>query len=151
MDNNTIQLFEAQPIRPAWDAEREERYFSVVDVVGVLTDQKDQRAAIKDRVESVLASRSWQVDIVLSHTTPLSLEPREAFLPFIDQSTVDTSTEEWLDGIERRLAYERWYAGHFHTVKETGKLRLMYKNYAKLREGEGRSKTVQVYFLAFVL
>ena len=134
MDNNTIQLFEDQPIRPAWDAEREERYFSVVDVVGVLTDQKDQRAAIKDRVESVLASRSWQVDIVLSHTTPLSLEPREAFLPFIDQSTVDTSTEEWLDGIERRLNYERWYAGHFHTVKETGKLRLMYQDYAKLRE-----------------
>lgn len=134
MDNNTIQLFEDQPIRPAWDAEREERYFSVVNVVGVLTDQKDQCAAIKDRVESVLASRSWQVDIVLSHTTPLSLEPREAFLPFIDQSTVDTSTEEWLDGIERRLAYERWYAGHFHTVKETGKLRLMYQDYAKLRE-----------------
>ena len=134
MDNNTIQLFEDQPIRPAWDAEREERYFSVVDVVGVLTDQKDQCGAIKDRVESVLASRSWQVDIVLSHTTPLSLEPREAFLPFIDQSTVDTSTEEWLDGIERRLAYERWYAGHFHTVKETGKLRLMYQDYAKLRE-----------------
>lgn len=134
MDNNTMQLFEDQPIRTAWDAEREERYFSVVDVVGVLTDQKDQRAAIKDRVESVLASRSWQVDIVLSHTTPLSLEPREAFLPFIDQSTVDTSTEEWLDGIERRLAYERWYAGHFHTVKETGKLRLMYQDYAKLGE-----------------
>ena len=134
MDNNTIQLFEDQPIRPAWDAEREERYFSVVDVVGVLTDQKDQCGAIKDRVESVLASRSWQVDIVLSHTTPLSLEPREAFLPFIDQSTVDTSTEEWLDGIERRLNYERWYAGHFHTVKETGKLRLMYQDYAKLEE-----------------
>ena len=134
MDNNTIQLFEDQPIRPAWDAEREERYFSVVDVVGVLTDQKDQRAAIKDRVESVLSGRGWQVDIVLSHTTPLSLEPREAFLPFIDQSTVDTSTEEWLDGIERRLAYERWYAGHFHTVKETGKLRLMYQDYAKLGE-----------------
>ena len=91
-------------------------------------------AAIKDRVESVLSGRGWQVDIVLSHTTPLSLEPREAFLPFIDQSTVDTSTEEWLDGIERRLNYERWYAGHFHTVKETGKLRLMYKDYAKLGE-----------------
>lgn len=65
-------------------------------------------AAIKDQVESVLSGRGWQVDIVLSHTTPLSLEPREAFLPFIDQSTVDTSTEEWLDGIERRLNYPYW-------------------------------------------
>ena len=91
-------------------------------------------AAIKRKVESVLASRGWQADIVLSHTTPLSLEPREAFLPFIDQRTVDTSTEEWLDAIERRLDYKRWYAGHFHTVKETGKLRLMYQNYARLGE-----------------
>lgn len=91
-------------------------------------------AAIKRKVESVLASRGWQVDIVLSHTTPLSLEPREAFLPFIDQSTVDTSTEEWLDGIERRLDYKRWYTGHFHTVKETSKLRLMYQDYARLGE-----------------
>ncbi len=91
-------------------------------------------AAIKRKVESVLSSRGWQADIVLSHTTPLSLEPREAFLPFIDQRTVDTSTEEWLDAIERRLDYKRWYAGHFHTVKETGKLRLMYQNYARLGE-----------------
>ena len=91
-------------------------------------------AAIKRKVESVLASRGRQADIVLSHTTPLSLEPREAFLPFIDQRTVDTSTEEWLDAIERRLDYKRWYAGHFHTVKETGKLRLMYQDYARLGE-----------------
>lgn len=34
-------------------------------------------AAIKRKVESVLASRGWQADIVLSHTTPLSLELRE--------------------------------------------------------------------------
>ncbi len=91
-------------------------------------------AAIKRKVESVLASRDWHVDIVLSHTTPLSLEPREVFLPFIDQSTVDTSTDEWLDGIERRLDLKRRYAGHFHTVKETGKLRLMYQDYARLGE-----------------
>ena len=47
---------------------------------------------------------------------------------------MDTSTEEWLDAIERRLDYKRWYAGHFHTVKETGKLRLMYQDYARLGE-----------------
>lgn len=45
MNNDAIQLFEDQPIRSAWDAEREEWYFSVVDVVGALTDQKDQRGA----------------------------------------------------------------------------------------------------------
>lgn len=37
--NENIQLFEDQPIRAAWDVEKEEWYFSIVDVVGVLTEQ----------------------------------------------------------------------------------------------------------------
>ena len=36
-----IQLFEKQRIRTAWDEEKEEWYFSIVDVVGVLTDSVD--------------------------------------------------------------------------------------------------------------
>ena len=43
----TIQFFENQRIRTAWDKEKEEWYFSVVDVVAVLTDQPDQRHAAK--------------------------------------------------------------------------------------------------------
>ena len=39
MDN--IQLFEDQPIRTAWVEDEEEWYFSIVDVVGVLTEQMD--------------------------------------------------------------------------------------------------------------
>ena len=44
-DNNKIQLYEDQPIRTAWDEEREEWYFSIVDVIGVLTEQPNQRGA----------------------------------------------------------------------------------------------------------
>ena len=40
-----IQLFEDKKIRSAWDAEKEEWYFSVVDVCGVLTEQKDYQGA----------------------------------------------------------------------------------------------------------
>ena len=43
--NDKIQLFENQRIRTAWDEEKEEWYFSIVDVVGVLTDQKTPRTA----------------------------------------------------------------------------------------------------------
>ena len=46
-DNGSIQLFEDQKIRTAWDAEKEEWYFSIVDVVAVLTEQKDSRSAAK--------------------------------------------------------------------------------------------------------
>lgn len=36
--NDKIQLFEDKRIRTAWDEEKEEWFFSIVDVVGVLTD-----------------------------------------------------------------------------------------------------------------
>ena len=45
--DDRIQLFENKRIRTAWDAEKEEWYFSIVDVVAVLTDQPDQRHAAK--------------------------------------------------------------------------------------------------------
>lgn len=45
--NNAIQLFEDRKIRVAWDAEQEEWYFSVVDVVGVLTDSPDYNTGRK--------------------------------------------------------------------------------------------------------
>ena len=41
----SLQLFEDQPIRTAWNAEAEEWYFSIVDVVWALTDQPDARHA----------------------------------------------------------------------------------------------------------
>ncbi len=44
MDQNNIKLFEDQPIRTAWDEEQEEWYFSIVDVVGVLTESNDAAA-----------------------------------------------------------------------------------------------------------
>ena len=79
-----------------------------------------------------LEERNWQVDVVFSHTCPLKYEPVEVFLPGIDQSTVDKSTEEWLDTIESKLHYERWYCGHYHTEKQVDKLRFMFEDYALL-------------------
>ena len=43
MKKDNIQVFDNQPIRTAWDEENEEWYFSIVDVVCVLTDQPDRR------------------------------------------------------------------------------------------------------------
>ena len=38
MDNDKLQLFENKAIRTAWDEENEKWYFSIVDIVAVLTD-----------------------------------------------------------------------------------------------------------------
>ena len=58
-------------------------------------------AEIKTYVEDQITKN--RIDIVLSHTCPYKYEPRDAFLPMIDQSTVDDSTERWLDGIEEKV------------------------------------------------
>ena len=42
--NDKIQLFEDKRIRTAWDEEKEEWFFSIVDVIAVLTDSKDPAA-----------------------------------------------------------------------------------------------------------
>ena len=55
--NDQIQLFEDKRIRTAWDAEKEEWYFSIVDVVAVLTDQPDARHASTYTYWAVLKKR----------------------------------------------------------------------------------------------
>ncbi len=62
MDKSTIKLFETKKIRTAWNEEEEEWYFSVVDIVGVLTDSPDPK-----RYWSVLKTRLKQEGI--EHTT----------------------------------------------------------------------------------
>lgn len=70
---------------------------------------------IKDYVEQQITKN--KIDIVLSHTCPFKFEPTEAFLPGIDQSSVDTSTEMWLDEIEEKIVYKAWLCGHWHIDK----------------------------------
>lgn len=47
MKKQSIQLFEERNVRTVWDEEKEEWYFSVVDVVSVLTDSADPKQYIK--------------------------------------------------------------------------------------------------------
>jgi hypothetical protein len=61
--------------------------------------------SVKSYVEQNLKKVGNTVDAVFSHTCPYKYIPRESFLPSIDQSTVDNSTEKWLDTIENRIKY----------------------------------------------
>lgn len=88
---------------------------------------------IKADVVATLDARGWNVYGVLSHTCPVKYEPTEVFLAMIDQSTVDKTTEEWLNSIEEKLDYEKWYCGHYHTEKKIDKLRFMFEDIAELK------------------
>lgn len=84
---------------------------------------------IKRYVEQQLEKSGWKVDVVLSHTTPLKYVPVEVFMSGVDQSRVDKSTEIWLDYIEEKLFYDKWYCGHYHTEKKINKLEIMFENF----------------------
>lgn len=84
---------------------------------------------IKRRVEKKLDSVNWKVDAVLSHTCPYKYVPTENFLPFINQDTVDNSTELWLDEIENKLQYSKWLCGHWHIDKKIDRMRFMMNDF----------------------
>lgn len=70
-----------------------------------------------------------KIDVVLSHTCPFKYEPVEVFLPGIDQSTVDTTTEKWLEKIEETIDYIAWYCGHWHINKRIDKMHFLFHKF----------------------
>jgi 3-oxoacid CoA-transferase subunit A len=87
----------------------------------------------KRRVEARLDTENWQVDIVLTHTCPMKYEPREMFISGVSEKGVDKSTEKWLDCIEDRMHYTRWYCGHYHTDKTADRIRFMFNDFLELK------------------
>ena len=84
------------------------------------SEQPDDKT--KNKVKSVLKKLDNKVDIILSHICLYKYLPREMFLEGIDQSTVDNSTEYFLDEIEESTDYNLWYCGHYHTDREIDKI-----------------------------
>ena len=108
-----------------------DKYYRLANNWGWWTDEQPSQE-IKARVESRLDIESWAVDVVLTHTCPLRYIPTEVFLPGIDQNTVDNGTEEWLEKIESKLSYDRWYCGHYHTDKTIDKIRFIFNDFITL-------------------
>ena len=95
------------------------------------TEQPDNE--IKAYVERQLDKVDWSIDIVLSHTVPIEAEPVWNFIPGLDQSTVDKSTEQWLQRIYDNLDLrEGWYAGHYHCEAEENGIRIMFEDYDEI-------------------
>lgn len=102
-----------------------DKYYRMIHGYGWWADEQPSEE-IKEACWRKVKACGFVVDTVLSHTCPYKYIPHEAFLPTIDQSAVDRSTENWLDEIENRLMYERWYCGHWHINKCVGKLHFLF-------------------------
>jgi len=91
---------------------------------------------IKSHVEENLEKADWKVDVVFSHTCPYNRMPTHLFDSEVDQSTVDYSTEEWLQTIEDRLEFDEWYFGHYHANEKNGKFTMLFHDVVELQPKE---------------
>jgi 3-oxoacid CoA-transferase subunit A len=104
-----------------------DKYYRLAQGLGWWDDEQPSKE-IKEYVECQVR-KNRNVDVVLSHTCPFNYRPVEAFLPMIDQTSVDDSTERWLDTIELMLDYHVWMCGHWHINKKIDKLQVLYHDF----------------------
>ena len=106
-----IQLFEDQKIRTVWDDELEEWYFSIVDVCGVLTEQKTSRGA--STYWAVLKNRLMAegADELLTNCKRLKMRAADGKMRFTDAADTEQMFRV-IQSIPSKKAepFKRWMA-----------------------------------------
>lgn len=130
-----IYDFNGKSVMPIGGAYSVDKYYRIRNGLQWF-DSEQPDDEIKEYVEQQLEKADWKVDIILSHTVPIDAEPVWSFIPGLDQSSVDKSTEKWLQTIYDNLDFESWYAGHYHVESEECGIRIMYEDYDEICEEE---------------
>ncbi|MGB4985539.1 MAG: metallophosphoesterase [Erysipelotrichaceae bacterium] len=89
-------------------------------------DDEQPNEEMKQRMLDNLSVWDNRVDIVLTHTTPYRYIPREIFKSCFVQSSLDYSTELFLDEVEKSVSYSYWYCGHYHIDKVVDRINYMF-------------------------
>lgn len=78
------------------------------------------------------------IDYIFTHTCPLSAVPVDMFLPYVNQSDVDNSTEIFLEDLkktmeENHVRYTKWFCGHWHTDRNApDDIRFVFNDFVEL-------------------
>ena len=140
-ENNAIQLFEDQKIRVAWDAEREKWYFSVVDVVGVLTDSPDYNTGRK--YWNKLKQRLKEDGELVTNCHQLKMraaDGKNRLTDVADTEQLLMSMQDWLDETDRFLENNRRKVldgkGGISREAATKKVGAIYDQFRKKQDAE---------------
>ena len=88
----------------------------------------------QERILNIIDTEN-SFNYIFSHTVPLKYEREleDLFLPSIDQSMVDKSTEKFLDKVEDKIMYDHWYFGHYHASFDlTDKVTILFNEFIEL-------------------
>lgn len=75
---------------------------------------EDEQLNEEERENCFKEFQDKEIDLILSHTCPLSWQPTDLFLPCVDQSKVDNSMEIFLEEIANSISWKAWCWGHYH-------------------------------------
>lgn len=74
----------------------------------------DEQLTQEEMNEASALFKNRRYDFVLSHTCPYSWRPTDLFLSFINQSSVDSTMERWMDELKEQIHWGIWLFGHYH-------------------------------------
>lgn len=93
-----------------------DKYYRIENHLRWFEDEQMSQEEIEE-LRGVI-NKPFKVDAILSHTCPLKYEPKDLFIPSIQQSSVDKTMEKFFDEIDNKLKPRVWAFGHFHEYRE---------------------------------
>lgn len=78
-------------------------------------------------------NKQRKFNLVLTHTCPINTEPKHMFLAGIDQTSVDKTTELFLQRVANWIDFDAWYFGHFHGHWDNGKYHMLFEDYVEVK------------------
>ena len=141
-ESDTIQLFEDQKIRVAWDVEREEWYFSVVDVVGVLTDSPDHNTGRKywNKLKQCPKEEGSEQVTNCHQLKMRAADSKNRLTDVADTEQLLMSMQDWLNETDRFLTNNRRKVldgkGHISREAAAKKVGAIYNEFRKKQDAE---------------
>ena len=138
--NNAIRLFEDQKIRVAWGAEREEWYFSVVDVVAVLTVQPDYNTGRKywNKLKQRLKEEGSELVTNCHQLKMRAADSKNRLTDVADTEQLLMSMQDWLNETDRFLTNNRRKVldgkGHISREAAAKKVGAIYDEFRKKQD-----------------
>lgn len=93
----------------------------------------DEQLSQSERALIVRTNEHADYDYVFTHTCPAGYEPRDMFLPNIDQSKIDRTMENFLADIKDEITFDKWYCGHWHTNRIDGDIHFLFNDIIQLQ------------------